>query len=163
MPVTRVYIGLGSNLNDPIRQVQAALQLLTSMRDSSLLRNSSLYRSPPLGQLAQPNYVNAVAALDTRLSALTLLDELQGIEQISGRVRTGEHWGPRTLDLDLLLYGAEVIDHPRLCVPHPGLSQRNFVLYPLQEIAPDLIVPGHGQLITLLDHCCADGLERIEL
>ncbi len=161
MPVTRVYIGLGSNLNDPILQIHTALQSLASVRDSSLLRHSSLYCNPPMGQLLQPNYVNAVAALDTHLSALALLDELQRLEQASGRVRTAERWGPRTLDLDLLLYGEEVIHHPRLRVPHPGLSQRNFVLYPLEEIAPDLMIPGHGQLHDLLNQCTAEGLERI--
>ncbi len=161
MPATRVYIGLGSNLNDPILQIHTALQSLANVRDSSLLAHSSLYRNPPLGRLRQPDYVNAVATLDTHLSALALLDALQGIEQASGRVRTAEHWGPRTLDLDMLLYGEEVIQHPRLCVPHPGLSQRNFVLYPLGEIAPDLMIPGYGQLRDLLNQCTAEGLERI--
>jgi 2-amino-4-hydroxy-6-hydroxymethyldihydropteridine diphosphokinase len=161
MPATRVYIGLGSNLNDPITQIHTALQLLANLRDSLLLTHSSLYRNPAMGSLRQPAYVNAVAALDTQLPALTLLDELHGIEQMRGRLRTDERWGPRTLDLDILLYGEEVIQHPRLQVPHPGLSQRNFVLYPLQEIAPDVMIPGHGPLTILLDQCAAKGLERI--
>lgn len=163
MPATRVYIGLGSNLHDPVLQIRTGLQLLAEVQASSLLAHSSLYRNPPMGRLRQADYVNAVAVLDTELSAFALLDELQRIEHARGRVRTAEQWGPRSLDLDLLLYGDEVIDHPRLQVPHPGLSQRNFVLYPLQELASDLMIPGRGPLNILLAHCSADGLERIVL
>lgn len=146
------YIGLGSNLADPQAQLQRALSELAVLPQSRLLAQSSLYRSPPMGPQDQPDYLNAVAAVDTALSPLALLDELQALELAHQRVR-GEHWGPRTLDLDLLLYGEQRIDLPTLKVPHPGLYTRNFVLYPLAEIAPELVIPGFGALGELLARC----------
>jgi 2-amino-4-hydroxy-6-hydroxymethyldihydropteridine diphosphokinase len=155
------WIGLGSNLNDPVQQVKTALAELGGLVDCSLCAVSSLYRSPPMGPADQPDYVNAVARLRTRLPAAALLDALQGIEARHGR-RRGRRWGERTLDLDLLVYGREVIDTRRLTVPHPGIAERNFVLYPLAELAPGLVIPGLGAIEELL-RCCPDtGLSRIE-
>ncbi|WJW74903.1 2-amino-4-hydroxy-6-hydroxymethyldihydropteridine diphosphokinase [Thiohalobacter sp. IOR34] len=157
----RAYLGLGSNLEQPHRQLRQALVALATLPESRLVRCSAFYRSPPMGPAGQPDYLNAVAALETRLPAEELLDRLQAIEAAQGRVRGGLRWGPRTLDLDLLLYGQERIDSPRLQVPHPGLAERAFVLYPLAEIAPDLQLPGLGPLAELLRACPRDGLERL--
>lgn len=156
------FIGLGSNLADPRVQVRRALDELAALPDSRLASASSLYRSPPMGPRNQPDYINAVARLDTGLEPEALLDALQAIEAAHRRVRSGERWGPRTLDLDLLLYGERRIDSPRLSVPHPGLPERSFVLYPLAEIAPELMIPGLGALATLLADCGRDGLQRLE-
>ena len=154
------WIGLGSNLEDPAAQVTRALGELDAIAGSYLLRASSLYASPPMGPPDQPEYVNAVAGLLTTLTPDALLDALQAIEQAHDRVR-GERWGPRTLDLDLLLYDEQCIDTPRLTVPHPGLHQRAFVLQPLAEIAPELRVPGHATVEELARQCPVDGLRRI--
>jgi len=135
------YIGLGSNLDDPSDQVRRAFEELAAMPQTELRRRSSLYETPPMGPADQPNYINAVAALHTSLTPHALLDALQRIELEHRRVRR-EHWGPRTLDLDLLVYGAEELDDARLQVPHPGLAERAFVLLPLAEIAPELVIPG---------------------
>jgi 2-amino-4-hydroxy-6-hydroxymethyldihydropteridine diphosphokinase len=137
----RAYIGLGSNLDDPLQQLQRAIAALRRIPESRLTAVSPLYRSKPMGPANQPDYLNAVAMFDTCLEPLALLDALQTIEQQQGRVRTGEHWGPRTLDLDLLLYGSEVIDLPRLQVPHPEITRRGFVLCPLSDLAPELTFP----------------------
>ncbi|RQW82408.1 MAG: 2-amino-4-hydroxy-6-hydroxymethyldihydropteridine diphosphokinase [Methylococcus sp.] len=157
----RAYIGLGGNLDQPaarIRRARVALSVLPNTREAAF---SSLYRSAPMGPSDQPDYVNAVMALDTGLEPLALLDHLQAIENAEGRVRMGERWGPRTLDLDLLLYGEDVIQHERLTVPHPGLHQREFVLYPLFEIAPDLKIPGWGALRDWVAACPRRGLEAM--
>ncbi|MES9970531.1 MAG: 2-amino-4-hydroxy-6-hydroxymethyldihydropteridine diphosphokinase [Candidatus Thiodiazotropha sp.] len=157
------YIGLGSNLENPIQQVEAALQELTELKDSSLLVNSSLYRTEPVGPPDQPNYINAVASLVTALDAEALLDQLQAIEQVHRRLRDGERWGPRTLDLDLLMYGRATIDTPRLQVPHPEMANRGFVLLPLSEIAPvDMDIPGMGRLQDLLLSVSGEGIERLD-
>lgn len=161
-PPTIAYIGLGSNQQYPVEQLQRALTALAALPHSRLLRRSSLYRSTPLGPAGQPDYINAVAALKTSLDPHQLLAQLQQIEQAQGRVRTGERWGPRTLDLDLLLYGEQQINEPQLTVPHPGLPARNFVLYPLQEIAPQLVIPGHGALSRLIKNLPMEGLECLE-
>ena len=161
--MTRVYIGLGSNLDAPLEQIRQALRELGGLARVRLARVSSLYRSVPMGPAGQPDYLNAVAALDTSLGADALLILLQGIEEFHRRVRTGERWGPRTLDLDLLLYGDQVIETAHLRVPHYGMHTRNFVLHPLAEIAPPgLNVPGHGSLAELLACCPATGLERLD-
>ena len=155
------YVGLGSNLDDPVIQILRALQELNQCPDIQLIKRSALYRNPPMGPIAQPNYVNAVAAIETQLSPWELLSELQRIEL--GHHREREiRWGPRTLDLDLLLFGEMVIDDPLLRVPHPGLHERAFVLYPLSEIAPSLFIPGWGRLQALVAHCPFDGLEQID-
>lgn len=157
------YVGLGSNLKSPLSQVTRALDALASLSDSELVAHSSLYRTPPLGPADQPDYINAVAALATGLSAEGLLDALQALENRHGRIRNGERWGPRTLDLDLLLYGDAVFSTPRLQVPHPQMVQRAFVLYPLAEIAPeDLQIPGYGGLHELLSRVSEADVERLE-
>lgn len=165
MTEVSAFIGLGSNLDDPQRQVRRALAELAELPSTRVSAVSSLYRSPPLQGTGvpqdQPDYINAVARLESALTAEALLDALQAIEARHGRVRSGAHWGPRTLDLDILLYGDMCIDTLRLRVPHPGLADRNFVLQPLAEIAPDLDIPGLGPLRGLLARCPADGLERL--
>lgn len=156
-----VYIALGSNLDNPIDQVNQAFQSLAHLPDSDLLKQSPLYRSVPLDLSPQPDYVNAVAELKTTLSPLTLLSHLQMIEQQQGRVRTEQRWSPRTLDLDLLLYNQQKIQHPLLTVPHHGLYTRNFVLYPLYDCAPQLVLPNGQKLRDLIQHCSMNGLCRI--
>jgi len=155
------YIGLGSNLDDPRAQVTRALQELAQIARTRLVARSPLYRSDPLGPPDQPDYINAVARLDTALDADALLDALQAIEQHHHRKRD-RHWGPRTLDLDLLLYGDAVIHSARLQVPHPHMHERAFVLQPLADIAPGLCPPGQAPLAELLARCPAGGLERLD-
>jgi 2-amino-4-hydroxy-6-hydroxymethyldihydropteridine diphosphokinase len=155
------WIGLGSNLNDPETRIRTALDDLRSLERCTLQAVSALYRSPPMGPADQPEYINAVARLTTTLSPEALLDALQAIEQRHARVRS-RHWGPRTLDLDLLLYGQLVIATPRLSVPHPGIALRNFVLYPLAELDPGLVIPGLGVVEELLEQCPKTGLSRLE-
>lgn len=159
MPVA--YIGLGSNLAQPELQLRQALEALAALPQTQVIAQSSLYVSEPLGPADQPDYVNAVAALETDLAPLELLAELQAIEVRQGRVREGERWGPRTLDLDVLLYGDLQSDDPQLTLPHPGLYERNFVLYPLAEIAPGLEIPGQGPLEELLARCARGRLEKL--
>lgn len=157
---TRCYIGLGSNLEHPVTQVASALLELERLTDCRKLTHSSLYRSDPVGPPGQPDYINAVASLETRLLPLELLDALQAIEQQHQRVRV-QHWGPRTLDLDLLLYGDQQINNTRLTVPHAYLQARNFVLYPLAEIAPEAYISSQINLTECLKNCKKGSLERI--
>lgn len=157
----RVYIGLGSNLDTPRQQLHSALEALARLPHSRLVGHSSLYASDPLGPADQPRYVNAVAALDTTLLPWDLLDALQRIEQEQGRVRKAERWGPRTLDLDILLFGQRQIDDERLTVPHYHMQARPFVLYPLAELAPELLLPDGRGLPELLAACPFTGLERL--
>jgi 2-amino-4-hydroxy-6-hydroxymethyldihydropteridine diphosphokinase len=158
---TVVYIGLGSNQDQPVRQVRTACRELAHLPATRLLICSPLYKSAPLGPPDQPDYINAVAALETGLAPTALLVELQALEARHGRVRGAVRWGPRSLDLDLLLYGDAVIDTPDLRVPHPGLPERVFVLYPLVDIAPDLEVPGQGPVKQLLARCAQARIEAI--
>ncbi len=159
MAAVRAYIGLGSNLDNPVAQVQCALQRLGGLPKTRVTGYSGLYQSPPLGKNAQPDYINAVAALDTQLAPCALLDALVTIEEMHGRVRDPDlRWGPRTLDLDVLLYGNDVVREARLVVPHPGLAARAFVLYPLYAVAGDIDIPGLGALRDLLAQCPATGL-----
>lgn len=159
----KVYIGLGSNLSEPRQQLRGALDALAKVTDSQLAAVSSLYLSDPLGPPDQPRYYNAVAALDTRLPAPALLDALQAIEQAHGRERKAERWGPRSLDLDILLFGDHLIDTPRLKVPHYHLHARAFVLYPLAEIAPDDLRLADGRaLVELLAACPFEDIERLD-
>jgi 2-amino-4-hydroxy-6-hydroxymethyldihydropteridine diphosphokinase len=144
------YVGLGSNLLDPEAQVEGALRALQALPDTELIARSRLYRTRPWGGVAQPDFVNAAAQLTTGLGAAALMQALLAIERDAGRTRTGERFGPRVLDLDLLVYGEEVIDEPGLHVPHPRLGERAFVLVPLAEIAPALVVPGQGRVDGLL-------------
>lgn len=153
------YIGLGSNLSTPVEQVSQALSELATLPLSRLVATSSLYASRPVGPQDQPDFINAVAALQTRLSPLALLDQLQALEQQHRRQRM-RHWGPRTLDLDLLLYGQLSIDVPRLRVPHPQMVKRAFVLVPLAEIAPTLRMLNHP-LTTWLEQIPNPGVQPL--
>ncbi len=155
------YIGIGSNLEQPVRQVLQARDALARLPDTRLLALSPLYRNPALGPGQQPDYVNAVAAIETRLAVHGLLDALQAVEANQGRVRGAAQWAPRTLDLDLLLYGDREIADERLTVPHPRLAQRAFVLKPLLDIAPNLNVPGLGPVTMLLSKLSEASLQRI--
>jgi len=148
--VTRAYVGLGANLGDRERSLLAAVDALAAADGIEVAGVSSLRETEPVGVGEQPLFLNGVVALETELSAQELLDRLVAIEQRFGRVRVpGEH-GPRTLDLDLLVYGDETIDEPGLTVPHPRLHERRFVLEPLAEVAPGLVVPGRGDVESLL-------------
>ncbi|WED22370.1 2-amino-4-hydroxy-6-hydroxymethyldihydropteridine diphosphokinase [Vibrio sp. JC009] len=156
--MTKAYIAIGSNLNDPETQALNAIEALKSLPCSEFLIASSLYSSTPMGPQDQPEYINAVAIIETELTPLELLDCTQAIELEHGRVRKEERWGPRTLDLDILLYGDEVIDSGRLTVPHYGMKEREFVLYPLAEIAPSLKLPCGTELSQLLETVDRNGL-----
>jgi 2-amino-4-hydroxy-6-hydroxymethyldihydropteridine diphosphokinase len=156
-----VYIGLGSNLENPSLQIKSARIAITQIDHVQELAFSSLYHSAPMGPQDQPDYVNAVMSVTTDLPSIELLRCLQCIENDQGRVRKDQRWGARTLDLDMLLYGDRVIELPDLIVPHPGLTERAFVLYPLYEIAPQLLVPGKGNIRDLIARCPMDGLKRI--
>jgi len=156
-------IGIGSNLSDPISQVEQAIGHLSSLRDSRLLNVSDLYRNPPMGPAGQPDYVNAVALILTRLGARALLASLQDIERQQGRDRDGGvRWGPRCIDLDILTYGQRKISEDGLSIPHPGISQRNFVLFPLLDVAPELQVPGMGKVRELVRGVDGSTLSKIE-
>lgn len=159
--MSRAFIALGGNLDDPERHVRSALSELGTLPRTKLKRRSSLYRSAPHGPAGQPEFINAVAELETELAPDDLLDGLQAIENAHGRVRA-ERWGPRTLDLDLLLYDERRIHTARLTVPHPEMIARNFVLGPLAEIAPELAIPGAGAVGGLLSRLGTLGLERID-
>jgi 2-amino-4-hydroxy-6-hydroxymethyldihydropteridine diphosphokinase len=154
------FIGLGSNLEDPRQQVETALCELAALPTTHLRRRSSLYRTPPLGPPDQPDYINAVAELTTQLAPLELLDELQRLEVTHHRVRE-RHWGPRTLDLDLLLYSDLTLRDPRLTLPHPRLVERLFVIVPLYEIAPDLDIPHIGALRELYQRADLVSIQRL--
>ncbi|WP_162062449.1 2-amino-4-hydroxy-6-hydroxymethyldihydropteridine diphosphokinase [Vibrio taketomensis] len=152
------YIAVGSNLADPVAQANAAINALKLLPKSEFILASKLYSSTPMGPQNQPDYINAVVAIKTELTPLELLDCTQAIELDQGRVRKDERWGPRTLDLDIVLYGNEVIDSERLVVPHYGMHEREFVLYPLAEIAPNLTLPDGTELTTLLTKVDRNGL-----
>jgi 2-amino-4-hydroxy-6-hydroxymethyldihydropteridine diphosphokinase len=157
-----VYIGLGANLNNPARQVEHAIGELAALPQSRLGAVSRLYRTAPLGPQDQPHFVNAAVRLDSALTPPALLEALQGIERAHGRVRDGRRWGPRTLDLDLLLHGDLNSRQPGLTLPHPEIHRRAFVLVPLLDIAPPtLLVPGQGVLAELLERCGDDGIEPL--
>lgn len=157
----RVYVGMGSNLAEPLRQLQSAIEAMRAIPATRVEAVSPFYISDPLGPADQPRYVNAVAALDTELAPLALLDALQAIELEQGRVRKDERWGPRTLDLDILLFGERRLDEPRLTVPHYHMHARAFVLYPLADLAPQLRLPDGRSLSELLAVCPFQGLERL--
>jgi 2-amino-4-hydroxy-6-hydroxymethyldihydropteridine diphosphokinase len=158
---TLVYLGLGSNLAEPVEQVKSARQAILGITGINEVGCSSLYRSLPMGPQDQPDYINAVMAIMTTLSPQPLLQHLQAIEKAQGRERKGLRWGARTLDLDILLYGDQFIDLPELVVPHSGIAERPFVLIPLSEIAPHLIIPGKGSVTELLANCSLLGLQRL--
>lgn len=154
------FVGLGANLDDPRRHVKQACLDLDAIAQTRVLRTSSLYRSAPLGYAEQPEFINAVAQLETALPAERLLAELQAIEERHGRSRSFPN-APRTLDLDLLLYGQATIEAERIKVPHPRMHERAFVLMPLVEIAPHAVIPGRGTAKDLLQRCADQDVERI--
>ncbi len=155
------YIGLGSNLAEPVTQIKSARTAIVSIAGVQELAFSSLYHSLPMGPQDQPDYVNAVMCIATDLLPMELLRCLQNIENDQGRVRKGDRWGARTLDLDVLIYGDQEIDLPDLTIPHKGIAERSFVLYPLFEIAPQLAVPGMGPIADLVAKCPLSGLRRL--
>lgn len=146
------YIGLGSNLHGPAKQLEGSYSAIADIPRTRMVAVSSLYRSAPFGGIEQPDFVNAAAALLTQLSAQKLLVELKRIEAQRGREQGGVRWGPRVLDLDLLVYSDQRIESEDLQVPHPGIADRNFVLLPLMEIAPELLIPGLGRTASLVVH-----------
>jgi 2-amino-4-hydroxy-6-hydroxymethyldihydropteridine diphosphokinase len=155
------YVGVGSNLEDPRAQVLRAIDRLAQLPLTRLELTSPLYRSRPLGPVVQPDFVNAVAGLLTRLDAPALLAELRALEVALGRPARHPRWGPRVIDLDLLSHGRERRTEPALTLPHPGIPERNFVLYPLADIAPDLDLPGLGRVAELAGRVTAEGLARL--
>lgn len=151
--MTIAYIALGSNLASPLEQVNAALKAIADIPDSRIVAVSSFYRTPPLGPQDQPDYLNAAVALDTALAPEELLNYTQRIERQQGRERKAERWGPRTLDIDIMLFGDKIISTERLTVPHYDMKNRGFMLWPLFEVAPELIFPDGltlRQQLTLL-------------
>lgn len=155
------YIGLGANLDDPVTQILTAADEIASLPEVECIALSPLYASKPVGPQDQPDYVNAAMRIKTGLAPLPLLGELQRIENHHSRVRV-VRWGPRTLDLDLLLFDQQSINLPELTVPHRELANRAFVLYPLADIAdPALPIPGIGLLATLLAACPDDGISKL--
>ncbi len=156
-----VYIGLGGNLGDPLKMMQAAIDDLKALPATTFDRCSSFYLSAPVGFVDQPDFINAVCRVYTRLQAEALMQQLLDIERRHDRQRLGPQGGPRTLDLDLLLYGVATINSRHLTVPHPRLHERAFVLYPLSELDPRVIIPGHADLDTLLRTCAGQQIERL--
>jgi 2-amino-4-hydroxy-6-hydroxymethyldihydropteridine diphosphokinase len=155
------YIGIGSNLDDPERQVRAAIHALMHLPRSTFVRASRLYRTAPWGKADQPAFVNAAVAVSTEMAPRELLAALLAIERARGRERDGERWGPRVIDLDILVYGDARIDEPGLHVPHPRLVERAFVLLPLADLDPDLEVPGLGPVRDLLERVDATGCSAL--
>ncbi|MGH8131487.1 MAG: 2-amino-4-hydroxy-6-hydroxymethyldihydropteridine diphosphokinase [Steroidobacteraceae bacterium] len=155
------YVGLGSNLSDPRRQVETAFEALAVVAGARLVLRSCLWRSRPMGPQDQPDFVNAVAGMLTTRTPREFLDEMQSIECRMGRTEPRERWGPRLIDLDLLMVGDLRSDEPGLRLPHPGLHQRDFVLYPLAEIAAELWVPGLGRVRALRERVSDAGVERL--
>ncbi len=157
-----VYVGVGSNLDDPALQVRRALQALAQLPDTRLMRHSALYGSRPWGLTEQPDFVNAVAALLTQLPVRGFFETLQALQTRLGRVPPPVRYGPRRIDLDLLLFDQMRLQTPELTLPHPGLVSRNFVLYPLFEVAPELRIPGGQRIVELLPHVDRTGLWRLD-
>ena len=155
------YVGVGSNLEDPRAQVSRALEALGRLRDCRLVVSSPLYRTPPLGDVVQPAFVNAVVGLLTQATPEDLLAALRTLERELGREPPRERWGPRRIDLDLLIVGRETRGTEMLTLPHPGIPERDFVLYPLADIAPDLEVAGLGTVRQLRERVVDRGIERL--
>lgn len=158
---TPAYVAVGANLDDPLARVMESFARLAAIRSTRLIARSRLYRTAPLGPQDQPDFVNAAVGLLTHLSAAELLVELKALEHALGRATPVVRWGPRRIDFDLLVFGAEQIETETLTVPHPGVPVRNFVLYPLLDIAPELVVPGHGRVHELASRVSADGLSAL--
>ena len=157
-----IYIGLGSNLQDPCQQLQQALESIVQHPEINILKISSFYSNKPIGPQDQPDYVNAVAKLNSSLSPQSLLTTLQQIERQQGRVRK-QRWHARTIDIDILLYDNQIIDQPHLIIPHPQMAQRRFVLYPLAEIEPDLTLPNGKAIKELLTTCPKHDLFELQI
>ncbi len=158
-----VFIGLGSNLQQPLEQLKKARLLINANPGIQEIAFSRFYRSSPMGPQDQPDYVNAVMQICCSQSPLDLLHLLQDIEKQQGRVRNGLRWGARTLDLDILLLGDQILDQLELTVPHPGIKDRAFVLYPLQDLVEDdFFIPGQGHLADLIAQCPRQGLEVLD-
>ncbi len=162
LPWVDCYIGIGGNLGDSVALFQQAISSLEKVESIKVIKVSSYYRSSPMGPQDQDNYLNAVIKVSTCLPPLLLLEECQAIEQVCERVRKAERWGPRTLDLDLLLYDNKGFDHPRLKVPHYGLLERNFVIYPLLELAPNIRLPDGRKVSELTQHLSDQGLWKLD-
>lgn len=156
------YMALGANLGDPVRQVRGAMDALDAMPGMHVLARSCLYRTPPWGVREQPPFINAVVCVDVDLTPHAVLKCLQTLEADAGRVRDGQRWGPRLLDLDLLMQGEQTLDEPDLQLPHPRMAERAFVLLPLADIAADLVIPGRGCVRELLRGVDATGCERLD-
>ena len=156
------YVALGSNLDDPHRQVERAFEALARLPGTRLVLRSGIYRSRPFGPVEQPDFVNAVAGLLTQLDATTLLRELKSVESALGRAAPVVRWGPRRIDLDLLVHGTTRVQELGLHVPHPGIAERAFVLVPLCDVSPSLLVPGMGRVTGMLARLDAAELERID-
>jgi 2-amino-4-hydroxy-6-hydroxymethyldihydropteridine diphosphokinase len=161
MDWTPAYVALGSNLSGPRRRVEAAFEALAGLTGSRLVLRSSLWRSAPMGPQDQPAFVNAAAGLVTTMSPHAFLECLKSLEQALGKTEPAVRWGPRVIDLDLLVFGELKLDEPEITLPHPGLHQRNFVLYPLSEIAAELWVPGLARVRRLCERVSAAGIERL--
>jgi 2-amino-4-hydroxy-6-hydroxymethyldihydropteridine diphosphokinase len=158
--VIRCYIGVGGNLADPLATVISAIEHLKKLPDSQFIEASPLYQSKPMGPADQPDYINVVVSIDTQLPPLDLLDKTQQIENDHGRVRKDNRWGPRTLDLDILLYGQQFINNERLQVPHYGMREREFVLYPLYDLQPNLAFTDGCKLAQLLTTISLNGMTK---
>ncbi len=155
------YVGVGSNLEEPARQVERAFDALSRLPSTRLVLRSPLYRTPPFGEIVQPAFVNAAAGLLTQLAPEDLLAALRAIERDLGRLPPRERWGPRVIDLDLLVVGRETRATDSLKLPHPGIAERDFVLFPLADIAPDLEVPGLGRVAKLKERVANRGVEKL--
>ncbi|QJR81436.1 2-amino-4-hydroxy-6-hydroxymethyldihydropteridine diphosphokinase [Alteromonas pelagimontana] len=156
-----VYIGLGSNLGQSTDLLNSAVDAIGNLADTRVLKKSSLYISAPMGPQDQPDFINSVCLIETALSPHPLLAQLQQIENSYGRERKGKRWGPRTLDLDVLLYGNQEVNTDDLTIPHYGMAEREFVLVPLFEIAPNMIMPDGNPLSQWVAKCSLEGLKRI--
>ncbi len=154
------YVALGANLGDPVNTIKSAIEMLKSLSNSRLVASSSLYRTAPMGLHNQPDFINAVVALDTQLTPAALLQQLFTVEAEFGRIRNVKN-APRTLDLDLLLHGHSVSNDPQLTLPHPRMHRRAFVLAPLAEIAPEVSIPGYGAISDMLAACADQKVERL--
>ena len=159
-----VYIGLGSNLDDPVQHVLDAIEDIIQLENNNFLQHSHIYKCKPMtraSQQPQPDYINAVVRIDSGDTPMALLKKLQQIEKQHGRVRDGEHWGPRVLDLDILIFGDQIINTPELTVPHPGICERDFVLVPLSDMDAELLVPGKSRVSVLINSCKSHQLDQI--
>lgn len=159
--MTEAFVALGSNLGDARAQVLGGFEALSRLPQTRLLARSALYLTPPWGVLDQPPFVNAAARLDTSLSPHALLDHLLGVERAAGRVRDAQRWGPRTLDLDVLHMDGVALEDDHLQLPHPRIRERAFVLLPLHDLAPDLVLPGQGRVADLLATLDVTDIERL--